>query len=276
MKEIKIWFTDFWGGFESDNNYFYDILKNMYDVKLEPHNPDYLFFSIFGQNHRHYRNCKKIFYTGENIAPPMDYCDWAFSFDYLDDERNFRLPHYLVYDGYYDLVDKKVDNSLADRKFCNFIVSNPNCNIRNDFFMRLSKYKKVDSSGRFMNNIGKVVDDKIDFQSGYKFSLAFENNAYRPEHPGYTTKKIMQPMTVNSIPIYWGNPEVGQEFNTESFINWYDFKSPAELVEYIIELDSDNEKYMEKLNQPWFKDNKIPEGFTKESIEAFIKNIFDK
>lgn len=284
MKEIKIWFTDFWGGMNPEDNYFYNILKDMYDVKIDPRDPDYLFFSVFGRNHQHYQNCKKIFYTGENIAPPMDYCDYAFSFDYIDDERNFRLPHYILYDGYYDLVNKKVDDSMVNRKFCNFIVSNPNCLVRNEFFMRLSEYKKVDSAGKFLNNMGRPLDAfaqnplkaKVEFQSGYKFSIAFENNAYRPEHPGYTTEKIMEPMTVNSIPIYWGNPEVGKEFNTESFINWYDFNSPGEMVEYIKELDNDDEKYMEKLNKPWFVDNKIPTKLTEESIRNFIKKIFDQ
>jgi glyoxylate carboligase len=54
-----------------------------------------------------------------------------------------------------------------------------------------------------MNNIGYIVDNKRQFQSEYKFSIAFENNAHRPQYPGYTTEKIMEPMTVNSIPIYW-------------------------------------------------------------------------
>lgn len=80
-------------------------------------------FSLFGNQHQYY-NCKKIFYTGENVAPPLGYCQWSFSFDYLDDVRNYRLPHYLLYDGYYELAE-------------------------------------------------------------YKFSVAFENNAYRPQHPGY-------------------------------------------------------------------------------------------
>ena len=179
--KIKIHFIDFWGGFDPTDNYFYNLLKDNFEIEIDPHNPDYLFFSIFGNNHQHYKNCKKIFYTGENIAPPMHYCDYSFSFDYLNDERNFRLPHYLLYDGYYDLANKEVNDKLVDRKFCNFIVSNPNCANRNDFFMKLSQYKKIDSGGKFMNNIGKFVTNKVEFQADYKFSLAFENNAYRPE-----------------------------------------------------------------------------------------------
>lgn len=273
-KKIKIDFSDFWGGFDKKDNYFYNLLIEQFDVEIS-NQPDYLFFSVFGQTHKNYNNCVKIAYYAENIPAPLGYCQWAFSNDYLDDERNFRLPHYLLYDGYYELVDKKVDDSLIRRKFCNFIVSNPNCGVRNDFFMRLKEYKHVDSGGRFMNNIGAPVGDKVEFQSEYKFSFAFENNAYRPEHPGYTTEKIMQPMRVNSIPIYWGNPVIDREFNTKSFINWYDYNSPQEVMEHIIELDNNDEKYMEMLREPWFIDNKIPEAQKKESVTAFLYNIFE-
>jgi hypothetical protein len=273
-RKIKIDFSDFWGGFDKTNNYFYNLLKDEFDVVITE-NPDYLFFSIFGNKHLNYK-CKKIFYTGENIAPPLHYCDYSFSFDYLDDERNYRLPHYLLYDGYYELQRPKIiDEILAKRKFCNFVVSNNGCQERNNFYTELSKYKKVDSGGRFANNIGYAVDNKVNFQSEYKFSIAFENNAYRPQHPGYTTEKIMEPMTVNSIPIYWGNPEIGKEFNTKSFINVYDFDSIDSVINYIEYLDNNDKKYLELLNQPWFTDYNIPENNKIENIKSFLYKIFE-
>jgi hypothetical protein len=273
-KKIKIDFSDFWGGFDKTNNYFYNLLKDDFDVIITD-NPDYLFFSIFGNKHLNYK-CKKIFYTGENMAPPLHYCDYSFSFDYLDDERNYRIPHYLLYDGYYELQRPKIiDESLAKRKFCNFVVSNNGCQERNHFYTELSKYKKVDSGGRFANNLGYAVDNKVKFQSEYKFSIAFENNAYRPQHPGYTTEKIMEPMTVNSIPIYWGNPEIGKEFNTKSFINVYDFDSIDSVINYIEYLDNNDKKYLELLNQPWFTEYNIPENNKIENIKSFLYKIFE-
>ena len=273
-RKIKIDFSDFWGGFDKTDNYFYNLLKEEFDVEIS-NNPDYLFFSLFGQNHQRY-NCKKIFYTGENIAPPLEYCDYSFSFDYLDDPRNYRIPHYLLYDGYYELaLDKKIDESLAKRKFCNFVVSNGDCQQRNNFFTKLSKYKKIDSGGRFANNIGGPIADKRKFQSEYKFSIAFENNAYRPQQSGYTTEKIMEPMTVNSIPLYWGNPDIGREFNTESFINFYDFHSEDDMIDYIIELDKDDSRYLNMLNKPWFDGYNIPDNNKIDNIKSFLYKIFD-
>ena len=274
MKKIKIDFSDFWGGFDKTNNYFYNLLKEEFDVEIS-NTPDYLFFSVFGNSHQNYK-CKKIFYTGENIAPPLGYCDWSFSFDYLDDSRNYRLPHYLLYDGYYELVRPKIiEDSMVNRKFCNFVASNGNCQERNQFVQQLSKYKKVDSGGRWMNNIGYAVTDKRKFQSEYKFSVAFENNAYRPQHPGYTTEKVMEPMTVNSIPLYWGNPLIYKEFNTKSFVNFYDHGYFEQMIEYIIELDNNSDKYLEKLRTPWFIDNIIPNNNKIENIKSFLYKIFE-
>lgn len=273
-KKIKIDFSDFWGGFDKTDNYFYNLLKEEFDIEISS-NPDYLFFSLFGNQHQNYK-CVKIFYTGENIAPPLGYCQYSFSFDYLDDSRNYRLPHYLLYDGYYDLVRPKIiEESMSNRKFCNFVASNGNCQERNQFVQQLSKYKKVDCGGRWMNNIGGPVSDKRRFQSEYKFSVSFENNAYRPQHPGYTTEKIMEPMTVNSIPIYWGNPKINLEFNTKSFVNFYDFNSEKDMIDYIIELDKVDNKYLEMLKQPWFIDYNIPESNKIENIKSFLYKIFN-
>jgi hypothetical protein len=272
-KKIKIDFSDFWGGFDKTDNYFYNLLKEKFDIEISS-NPDYLFFSLFGNQHQNYK-CVKIFYTGENIAPPLGYCQYSFSFDYLDDSRNYRLPHYLLYDGYYELERPKIiEESIANRKFCNFVASNGDCQERNQFVQQLSKYKKVDCGGRWMNNIGYAVDDKLKFQSEYKFSIAFENNAYRPQHPGYTTEKIMQPMTVNSIPLYWGNPLIHKEFNVKSFVNYYDFNNFNDMIDYIIELDTNDNKYLEILNQPWFPEYNIPENNKLENIKSFLYKIF--
>ena len=273
MRTIKINFSDWWGGFNKTDNYFYNLLKDNYNIIISD-NPDYLFFSIFGNSHLSY-NCTKIFYTGENIEPPLNYCDWSFSFDHIEDKRNYRLPLYLLYNGYYDLVNKNFDESMVNRKFCNFIVSNGNCDVRNNFFNKLSKYKKIDSGGRWLNNIGHSVDDKLKFQSDYKFSIAFENNAYRPGYEWYITEKIMEPMTVNSIPLYRGGSCISEDFNTKSFINYHDFNSDDDMIDYIIELDKDDSKYLSMLNNKWFNDNVIPENNKVENIKKFLFNIFN-
>jgi alpha(1,3/1,4) fucosyltransferase len=273
MKKIKINFSDFWGGFNKTDNYFYNLLSEDFYVEISD-NPDYLIYSVFGNLHTKY-NCVKIFYTGENIPGDMNYCDWALTFDYLEHPNHYRLPLYVLSgDEYYNLLDKKVDDDLFNRKFCAFAHNNGGAKKRNDFFYKLSEYKKVDSAGPAMNNTGYIIGDrKQEWIKGYKFTFAFENDAYRLENPGYTTEKILHAMVANSIPIYWGNPEVYKDFNTKSFVNYYDFKNEDEMIEYIVYLDNNKEEYMKVLSEPWL--DKIPEANKKENIKAFLYKIFE-
>ena len=85
----------------------------------------------------------------------------------------------------------------------------------------------------------------------------------------------MEPMTVNSIPLYWGNPRIDLEFNTKSFVNFYDFGSFDKMIEHIIELDKNNDKYLEVLRTPWFENNIIPENNKLENIKSFLYKIID-
>lgn len=272
-KKILIKFVDFWPGFLETDNYFYNLLKEEFDVEIS-NNPDYLFFSVFGNSHQNYK-CQKIFYTGENIAPPLGYCQWSFSFDYLDDHRNYRLPHYLLYDGYYELIrEKKIEDWMANRKFCSFVVSNGDCKLRNEFFLKLSKYKRIDSGGRHWNNMGFLVDNKLDFLGGYKFNICFENDAHRGYNEHYTTEKLMQAMQANTVGIYYGNTNIGREFNKGSFIDVRDFSNFDQAVEYIIELDRNDEKYLDMLKTPYFINDIIPYNNREENIKSFLYKIF--
>jgi hypothetical protein len=149
------------------------------------------------------------------------------------------------------------------------VVSNGKPKERINFFNKLSKYKKVDSGGRFLNNIGMPVKNKLDFIKDYKFVISFENSSYM----GYTTEKLVEPMIVNSIPIYWGNPKVDMDFNTKSFINIEHVTQFDEAIERIIEIDKDDEKYVALINEPWFNNNEVPKELNTESFLNFFDFI---
>ncbi len=274
--KLRIYFTDFWPVFDMEDNIFVNLLKNKYEVIITPENPDYLFYSVFGYEFHKYK-CTRIFFTGENIRPNFNECDYAFSFEILEgNPRNYRLPQYYQYGNMTELTEiTDPEKILAEKtKFCNFIYSNPLCRKRNAFFKKLSEYKKVDSAGRLMNNIsykiGPTPLDKCEFMRPYKFTIAFENE----EADYYTTEKIYEAMKVNSIPIYWGNPRIDIDFNTDSFLNYYDYGSDEKLIEKIIELDQNDDKYIEMLSKPWFKDNKINDFLDKDSIMKQFNYIF--
>ena len=277
MKSIKINFCDFWPGFNPLNNYLYNTLVKHFKIELSD-DPDFLFFSCYSNKHLNYK-CIKIQFLAENLRPNYDIADYALSFDYSDDERHLRVPLYLFYFDEEYTVDRllkhKTDNEIKNilnkkKKFCCFIVSNPNADFRIDFFHELSKYKKVDSGGKILNNINKTVKNKLDFISEYKFIIAFENSSY----PGYTTEKVLEPKQVDTIPIYWGNYEINKEMNTKSFLNYHDVNSIEKLIENVIEADNDEEKYISYLKESIFENNKPNEYFNEERLANFFSKIF--
>jgi hypothetical protein len=83
-------------------------------------------------------------------------------------------------------------------------------------------------------------------------------------------------MFTNTIPIYWGSPDVVNDFNEKSFINAHSFGSDEELIDYIFEVDNNQSLYEEILSEPWFKNNQIP-GFVKpKNVIEYIKDVILK
>ncbi len=275
MKQaIKIYFADFWPGLDFQNNFITNALSTRYEVIIDP-DPDYLFHSSFGNKHFKYTNCIKIYYTGENDVPDFNLSDYAIGFHYIDfEDRYFRLPLFVLYQGYENITSKWVDKEAAlNRKFCNFVYSNNKAAspMRETFFHQLSKYKKVDAGGRFLNNIGSPVSDKRAFIRDYKFTIAFENSCVS----GYTTEKILDPMLVDSIPIYWGNPQVGMDFNKESFICVNDYESIDQAIEEVIRLDKDDDAYIRKLSFPWMTPENV-NHVKMSQLNDFLEHIIEQ
>jgi hypothetical protein len=279
-KLLRIKFTDFWPTFQQSNhcsdNYFFNLLQKRFSLELTD-KPEVLMYSVFGREHYKYR-CFKIFYTGENTRPNFAECDFAFSFDHLNREDHYRLPLYVLHLESPDLLIKKqldIDGIIRQKtKFCNFVYSNGTALKRIHFFDRLSKYKRIDSAGRVLNNQGNCLGwgeaNKLNFLNNYKFTIAFENS----EYPGYTTEKLVQPMMVNSLPIYWGNKLIAHDFNTKSFLSYYDYPDEDTLIERIIEIDQNDDLYREYLLEPYYHNNRVNPSIEPENILNQFEEIF--
>lgn len=277
MKKVKIGFADFWKDFKPKNNIFTQLLEQKYEVELSE-NPDYLFYSVFGYDHLKY-DTLRIFYTGETIIPDFNICDYGIGFNYMEfEDRYLRLPvYYLSTETYQKATEKhmQINRNMNERKFCNFVYSNSGANNNRELFYRmLSQYKTVDSGGRYLNNIGKPVTDKLEFQSGYKFSIAFENSCSR----GYTTEKLIDAFAAGTIPIYWGNPYVYREFNEKAFINCHQYNSFEEVIGRVKEIDRDDSLFYSIISQPIHSkiESSIMNTNGIEKLADFLYAIFDK
>ncbi|HWD90001.1 MAG TPA: glycosyltransferase family 10 [Mucilaginibacter sp.] len=197
----------------------------------ESDEPDFILFGPYGNDIPRPGNYIRIGYFCENILPDLSVCEWAFGVmpeDKISSPRYRRIqwhgldPQKLVKPADYD-----AERILSEKKyFCNFLYSHK-VPYREEFFRQLSKYKKVDAPGRSMNNMPAIDDchpgdkweSKRSFLSEYKFTIAFENYVY----PGYQTEKLYDAMQAGSVPVYCGDPLIGDIFNTASFVNAPDY-----------------------------------------------------
>ncbi len=287
MKKIKIKICEF--HFDNEflkKHFIYKILEKYYDVEFSE-KPDYVFYNESTYVHLRY-DCIRIFYTGENISPNFNICDYAIAFDYLKfGDRYFRYPLYLMLESNEEDWAKKMGVGIdiskpeiftqadldSKKEFCSFIYSNYLGDVnRKRMFDTLSTYKKVNAAGSYLNNTGgKKVDNKLEYETKHKFSIAFENSS----RSGYTTEKLRGSITAKTIPIYWGNPDIHLEFNPERFINCHDYSSYEEVVEQIKKIDQDDDLYLTIVNKHAISSScnflEIQQDF-----EKFLQNIFDQ
>lgn len=271
METLRVAFVD--GASSALREFMFQVLSHKFNCIIDEEKPDIVVYSVFGDKHIDY-DCIRIFYTGENCRADFNFCDYAITFDYLEFEgRHLRYPLYLFYDEINDLLKPQttLDISYAKRKFCSFVVSNGKADeMRVQFFDLLSGYKRVDSGGRYKNNIGGAVSDKQAFLEQYKFNVCFENSSTS----GYLTEKLFQAKAAKSIPIYWGDTSLngGGWINPKALVNVSDFASLNEAVEFIKHLDSDDNAYMAMLNQPLILDTTHKEQMDRK-LEAFLLHI---
>ncbi|MBR5101004.1 MAG: glycosyltransferase [Bacteroidales bacterium] len=275
-KLIKVAFVDFEPGFEPEKSLLYRMLLQNYQVELSKE-PDYVFYSNYGERHLCY-DCVRIFYTRENISPDFNFCDYAIGLDYVTlGDRYFRFPaYYLDREAFAQMNDKTYftsDNIRSKGCFCGFHFGlDEETPERELFFKRLSEYRAVESGGPLYNTLEGVVSEKLPFLSNCKFSIAFEECS----QPGYTSDVLMQAFAAQTIPIYWGNPFIGREFNTQAFVNCHDFRSWSEVIEAIRRIDQNDELYLKMMRTPALTGPERDIDRMEENLLAFLSSIFDQ
>lgn len=268
-------YADFGSAFNPKTSWSYQLLSLKYEIEISAKNPDYVIYSLFGSTH-HTKSGIKIFFTEENTIPNFNCCDYALGFHHLVfQDRYLRLPLWRLY-----LPPKAQtvsrysppDCIAFKRKFCAMVVSNikHTDGMRELFFKKLSEYKQVDSGGKYKNNVGGPVADKQAFLKNYKFSLAFENTST----PGYCTEKLLQAFLAGTVPIYYGDPTVTDDFNPKAFINCHDYCSFDDVIKTIRRLDQDEQAYLAMLKEPVFIDGRLPDRYQAKNILTFFDSIF--
>lgn len=271
--DLKIKFTDFYPGFVWNGHCLWKYLNRHFNL-IPSDKPDILIFSCFGTEFLKY-DCPRIFYTAENIRPDFRFCDFAVSFDFLDDSRHIRLPLYSVYYRDSDLTKiRDVDKIISEKEgFCSFVVSNAlESEERIRFFNVASQKMEVASGGKYANNVGGPVPNKLAFIKKYLFNISFENSQY----PGYSTEKIAEAWMAGCVPVYWGDPKIKRCVNPDCFINVDDYSSYDEVIDFMKEIYGDKKLQKHYLSAPFFANNVVPQELSEDNISNRLKLFIEK
>ena len=279
-KQVRLGFCDLAPDWNPDDNYFTRVLRAggwQVDTVTRPQdNPDYVICCGFGKQYLDF-SCARIQFSGEDSWPDLNVFDYSIGFPLLQyGDRYLRLPLYAMRDSWAPALAKHTLpdlDFLARKKFCNFVVSNDFSAERNAFFEEFSARCPIDSGGSYRNNIGGPVADKLAFQRQYRFSIAYENS----RDPGYVTEKIVDAFAAGTVPIYWGDPLIKQEFNPDSFVCADDYPDNAALIDAIEAIDQDQELFLRYCHAPVLAPGCRAEQYRDDRLcLEFLEHIFAK
>lgn len=282
---MKVAFLDYWQypkSFNPHNNFFVHLLREISEnIEVsEAEDADLIFSLGFGIEYTRFKDCIRIQYAGENVRPNLKVFDYSLTFDFDDyGGRNFRFPLWMMHIDWFNvatydnpewLVPENYlygDNEFTAKqknKFCSIVFGRGVQN-RIDAINTLKSYKNVDVYGKYQNCM--ILPDgerpKMDLISNYKFSICFENSI----QPGYVTEKLFHAKLAGNIPIYYADERFSEDFNDKCCINTLNM-SMNELLERVIEIDSNSKLYEEIKGQPLFL-----KKVSLEPIREFFINI---
>ncbi len=284
MKTIKIHFTGFWKSFDPQNNMFMYILKKRYNVVLDSVDPDFLICSPLGKPYEYIKyDCPRIMYTGEFLSADFNAIDYFIGYDNIDfGDRSFRFPLFLWSDDGKYLSCEPMTREQAKKEleqkdlFCNYIFGHDTAlGVREKILELLEQYKRVECAGKHRNNMPGneiyTIRTKPQIMKRCKFSITAESVCY----PGYTSEKIVDAFRAKTIPVYFGDPTISNDFNHNSFIDVLQFPSIEKAVERVIEIDKDDDLYIDMMCEYRYLISDY-EAKMFRKLEEYLYHIFDQ
>ena len=241
-------FLDFWPDFNKDDNFFTrallgtsrkqdltirsvfpSVVKSVVNRVFRRLRPNSQSLTISTRNQE-----RKVWFTGENIRPPLDgKFDHFISYDQDDySGKNTYFPLFyaeLLVSGKESIDRRGVSinnpetlmqfrkNLVEKHKFVCAFISNPEPT-RMRALKALSQYGGVEIYGP---HTGRPVPSKFEVARDFKFMLCFENDLF----PGYVTEKLLDAYLCETIPLYWGDLGRESHINRGALINAAEYRS---------------------------------------------------
>ena len=268
-KPLEVGFYNFWPGF-NPHSFFVPMLEKAsgQPVRLvKPANAQLVIHSVFDEvrigsrplpgrpkrKKRGFAHAKNIWFTGENVRPPVGDYDLTISFDRDSfGGRNVFFPLILMGLDWFSnpefansketirsgvLPDPKsvasqrttdIDNRP---KFMCAFIGNPEP-IRMLAVEKFGQIGEVDVFGKQGKQTNK---SKAEIAQEYKFMLCFENDMY----PNYVTEKVLDAWGAGCVPVWRGEDESGL-LNNEAILSYSDFGDLESMAERIRILHDSN------------------------------------
>ena len=219
--------------------------------------------------------------------PYLDNSDLVMGFDFIDHPNYIRMPFsYLVASDKMRHDYKRPGKCEPAKKpyFACFLVSNRGdwlpgkfngATARDRMFHKLSLYKKVQSGGKHLNNIGGIVSnaDTYSWIDQCKFMLAYENTL---DYPGYVTEKPFQAWFGGAVPIYNTHEDGLVDVNKKSLLYAGDFESEEDFIEHIKKVDNDDDLYCKYWNEQIIDNPDNDYKALQDRIRVKLNEILDR
>lgn len=146
--------------------------------------------------------------------------------------NSFYVPNYIQYImknyKYNPYVFKNSIKSIKTKNICVVVpIKNDNSTTRrNQFELQCSlnniSFDKLEIELLHDNDVIKTFSE-------YSFVVIFENNSVL----GHVTKSILLTLLANTVPIYWGAPDIDTHFNIKRIINITKYSSFSDCLHYV-------------------------------------------
>lgn len=211
---------------------------------------------------------KRIWYTGENLRPPIGFFDGTMSFNPSDkDSGNVFFPFWMQKINWFSNQDKNPQFPRPAELTASRVPQKRDIDIctfsskfepgRERIVRALPKNIRFVGFGRQYSNL---VDSKHDTSTKFGLQLCSENDLY----PNYVTEKLIESWQARSVPIWAGIDQMNL-FNKKAFID-VTYLNSQQITQRLANLNKEELIYIQ--SQPIL--NEVPKI---DDVIDFLKNV---